>query len=302
MKLQSKRIPRPRGSAARPDHAGDEQPLLVLDEQRHIQFVNQAFERLGWSAGDVAGMDMAKALCRPANAKSVASTLEKAFAGRLRASKLSVRNSAGRDINLSVRFSLMKGGSLHGLAVTVHAWHPVDRAPEACLGDLVYDVTTRPFGTVTSVSGSALTMRPETVVGRRCFTVFSDRMAPCVGCPARTATGKMQLGVVSSLRTSASVSLVAARLVDSAMVRVNVIELPSGVVNQIIQARMTQLYAQHAVTPREREVLDLIVLGCSVLDIGAALHISRSTAKFHQANALKKLGAESRVDLLRLLI
>ncbi len=53
-------------------------------------------------------------------------------------------------------------------------------------------------------------------------------------------------------------------------------------------------------TAREREVLELLLLGRTHEDIAVALGISERTSKFHQANLLEKLGAESRLDLLRL--
>lgn len=61
-----------------------------------------------------------------------------------------------------------------------------------------------------------------------------------------------------------------------------------------------QLIAAAQLTAREREVLDLLLLGRTHEDISVALGISERTSKFHQANLLAKLGAESRLDLLRL--
>ncbi len=55
-------------------------------------------------------------------------------------------------------------------------------------------------------------------------------------------------------------------------------------------------------TEREREVLDLLLLGRTHEDIALVLGISERTTRFHQANLLAKLGAESRMDLLRLFV
>lgn len=70
----------------------------------------------------------------------------------------------------------------------------------------------------------------------------------------------------------------------------------------LLRARIERLAVRHALSPREREVLDLVLLGLGQNEIGAALAITPRTAKFHLANLLEKLGAESRADLLRLLI
>jgi DNA-binding NarL/FixJ family response regulator len=66
--------------------------------------------------------------------------------------------------------------------------------------------------------------------------------------------------------------------------------------------KRAELVAQARLTEREREVLDLLLLGRTHEDIAQLLGISERTSKFHQANLLSKLGAESRLDLLRLFL
>jgi DNA-binding NarL/FixJ family response regulator len=66
--------------------------------------------------------------------------------------------------------------------------------------------------------------------------------------------------------------------------------------------RRSTVIGQANLTSREREVLDLLLLGRTHEDIAEVLGISERTSKFHQANLLQKLGAESRFDLLRLFL
>ncbi len=54
-----------------------------------------------------------------------------------------------------------------------------------------------------------------------------------------------------------------------------------------------------ALTPREREVLDLLGEGLSNKEIGVRLGISEHTAKFHVASVLAKLGAHTRAEAVR---
>jgi len=70
----------------------------------------------------------------------------------------------------------------------------------------------------------------------------------------------------------------------------------------VLHARVDDAAAAAGLSPREREVLDLLLLGRNTVEIGAALAVTPRTAKFHQANVLTKLGADSRHDLLRLLM
>jgi len=55
-------------------------------------------------------------------------------------------------------------------------------------------------------------------------------------------------------------------------------------------------------TPREREVLALMVEGLSNPQIAQRLTVSRSTVKFHVSNILSKLGVESRTEAVALAV
>ena len=49
-------------------------------------------------------------------------------------------------------------------------------------------------------------------------------------------------------------------------------------------------------TPREIDVLRLLVAGCETSEIGRRLHLSPSTVKHHVSSTLQKLGVENRVQ------
>jgi NarL family two-component system response regulator LiaR len=56
----------------------------------------------------------------------------------------------------------------------------------------------------------------------------------------------------------------------------------------------------HDLTPREREVLALLVEGLTNPEIAERLVVSRSTAKAHVSNILSKLGASNRAEAISL--
>jgi DNA-binding NarL/FixJ family response regulator len=56
--------------------------------------------------------------------------------------------------------------------------------------------------------------------------------------------------------------------------------------------------ASAALTPREREVLDLLMAGLSNPEICDRLFISDATAKTHVARILQKLGLRDRVQVV----
>jgi DNA-binding NarL/FixJ family response regulator len=61
------------------------------------------------------------------------------------------------------------------------------------------------------------------------------------------------------------------------------------------KARVTNL---ESLTPREREVFELVLLGSSTRAMAEKLGVSQRTVKFHVANILGKLGVRSRLSLL----
>lgn len=58
-------------------------------------------------------------------------------------------------------------------------------------------------------------------------------------------------------------------------------------------------WGPESLTHREREVLRLAVQGLSATAIGARLFISERTVETHIANAYRKLGVVSRLELVR---
>jgi two-component system, NarL family, response regulator NreC len=52
-------------------------------------------------------------------------------------------------------------------------------------------------------------------------------------------------------------------------------------------------------TPREREVATLLAYGYTNGEIARRLTISIRTAEMHRANAMRKLGAETRAEIVR---
>jgi DNA-binding NarL/FixJ family response regulator len=57
--------------------------------------------------------------------------------------------------------------------------------------------------------------------------------------------------------------------------------------------------SQSQLTPREREILQLLVEGRKNRDVGKVLNISVKTAETHRARIMSKLGLDSVADLVR---
>ena len=68
----------------------------------------------------------------------------------------------------------------------------------------------------------------------------------------------------------------------------------------LIQTANQQPSVGHDLTPREKEVLALLVEGLSNPDIAGRLFVSRSTAKAHVSNILSKLEVSNRAEAISL--
>jgi NarL family two-component system response regulator LiaR len=68
----------------------------------------------------------------------------------------------------------------------------------------------------------------------------------------------------------------------------------------LIQAAAEEPTLGHDLTPREHEVLELMVEGMSNPEIAEALSVSRSTARAHVSNILSKLGVSNRAEAIAL--
>jgi NarL family two-component system response regulator LiaR len=71
-------------------------------------------------------------------------------------------------------------------------------------------------------------------------------------------------------------------------------------IQALIQAEQQPSAQDYGLTPRENEVLALLVEGMTNPDIAERLSVSRSTAKAHVSNILSKLGVSNRAEAIAL--
>ena len=142
----------------------------------------------------------------------------------------------------------------------------------------------------------------QDLVGQRCFTAFWGRPAECASCPARAPRGKQPLTRVVTRMGGEGYLLATATWTSKDTLSIHERPISESQLTELIQARVNLLADKGALSPRERQVLQLMLLGRSPADIGRALGIVERTGKFHQVNVLAKLGAESRLDLQRIVL
>jgi RNA polymerase sigma factor (sigma-70 family) len=69
---------------------------------------------------------------------------------------------------------------------------------------------------------------------------------------------------------------------------------------EVVRERLEEMVGEFSLSPREREVFELLLYGRTADEIADRLGVSTRTVKFHQTNLLDKLDADSRLDLFRL--
>lgn len=133
----------------------------------------------------------------------------------------------------------------------------------------------------------------------KCFEVLHGLRKPCDKCPlSRGETARPQ--VSASRQAPYDYVVTSFTLQDDDCARVSVRRVSAASFSAVMQARLDELAERAQLSKRERSVFVQLMEGRAVDEIASELSISPRTVKFHQANVLQKLGADSRTDLIRL--
>lgn len=137
--------------------------------------------------------------------------------------------------------------------------------------------------------------------GQHCFQGLYGADAPCPRCPAATDRSSA-IEAFPRPNDPAHVVLCRAERIAPDLTSIAERFFDARVLGALLEARFEQVALLSGLSIREREVLRLIVLGRSYKEIAGLLGIAERTVRFHVSNLLNKLGADSRADLLRVLL
>lgn len=146
--------------------------------------------------------------------------------------------------------------------------------------------TGRGFGRLARVDG-----RPP-AAPRSCHEQLFGLPSPCEGCPLRAGRtigtcGTRLIVVLRRGRGSADLAAV---------------DADPRLVQAVCDAWIQRLCGDRGLSSKETDVLQALLLGRTHVEIGRMLGISARTVRFHQDNLLAKLEADSRSDLLRVIV
>lgn len=283
-----------------------ETPVLVIDEELRIHLWNSALEQvLGWTRQEMLGRCLLETGAAEDNADRAC--IEEAFQGIKRACESPMVARDGRRLRMQWDLFLAGHRRRYALVARLRAFEEEVRE-EAPLeaprfpGDRHYLISTEGerFGTIIELWSKEHEGPPP--LGERCYQALSGQEAPCPGCPAiGLPPGARRTTIVSRPPPAHDYTIVTAEGVTPTTVRLNARVVSEPLLRELLSAKVQALARRAQLSAREQEVLHQLVAGRTVQDIAEALAIAHRTVKYHQANILAKLGADSRVDLLRLI-
>jgi PAS domain S-box-containing protein len=269
-------------------------PTALVDGQQTIHLFSTAFESLvGWEREDVVGRRWTDVF-RPSVADFFERRLKRVLVRSSKEFDTDIWTKEGRHLTLKIDATPL-GASDAGRAVvlTVRSATPREAAPRR--SEIEYEIS------ASLIDFGKLIRSPLPVLGEessRCYTALHQRTSPCPDCPILTVAGDWPRTQIR--RIADGYEVVTAGPNPMGTISIHRHRLSDAAIVAIREAKIANLAENAGLSDRERDVLKYLLLGRSIADIASLLQITPRTVKFHQANVLEKLGADSRADLIRL--
>lgn len=269
--------------------------VLVLAKTGEVQSANAAARRmLGVAAG------------APVKLEHLCPT--EAHLGAMReAVRLTARGQNGNPLlvardggELEVRLARADQGGVTRVVATLHPRALAGPAAH-CVERFAIKTTAKEFGRVLWHQPRAGHEASAMQAGSFCFKQrFPRGPEVCATCPARSLHEGNHSQLLIAADNACAVLDIAMRPGGTAEVQVHY--LSDHVLEGLPRARLVARVNQSGLTARERLVLDQLLSGATRPEIARRLGIAARTVKFHERNLRAKLGADSRLDLFRVLI
>jgi PAS domain S-box-containing protein len=281
------------------------QPAMVVDADSRVRFANERMQDvLGRSPDELHGEELDA--CVPEGDRPHARKLvENGFTGHASEGELHLVTRGGRRLKMRVKLTPDRKGRSRGLVVVAADVHEATDATQA-IGDCTMDVSRvgPKLGRIEALRFMDQTHDPRRHIGGAVRELLESIGAPgAANAVDSVLHGRAAEASAASLPTSErSFRLVTARVVDDRTARVVVRCFDARLLSELVDAKVSRVAEACALSDRERQVLQLLLRGRGLADIATMLEIAPRTVKFHQANVLQKLGADSRFDLLRVVL
>lgn len=291
----------------------DVRPIVVMDRRGRIELANVAFTSLlGRPREELLGRRWTDVCTPREHGPQVGRALRAIFTSAEHRLETEVLTREGERLPVELDVAAVGRPPLRLVAIVTRSGpvlpapgEPEDSGPHASgpYQDLSYEISTElaSFGTLKAVWNSG-TPQPDDRVGRPCFGAFAHRDTPCLDCPltAAATTAWPHTIVRQADAASEGYEVVTATPTGAGTARITVHTIGDATLTGLFEAKVRRMALTARLSEREGDVLRHLALGRSSSDIATVLGITERTVKFHQANLLRKLGAETRYDLLRL--
>lgn len=275
-------------------------PALVVDLESRVMEANRASRVL--AGGEVTPTGRVQDWLKSTSRECFEGTWKRALAGE-RARATVGLEVAPLSFEPVLEFTpLTVDGRVQGvLLVMVDTAAPGPVVPLVPATGVHYEVALDEAGRATKLVRvvAADPRRANVECGKPCWASLYGRDKPCEKCPLETASfGRAVVRLEATQPFSAEV--VTARRTRDDLATLSAVSIDEATWSALVRQRIEAMAVRAKLSGRERSVLELLMVGRSLSDIAAEVGITERTTKYHQQNLLKKLGADSRADLLRL--
>lgn len=292
----------------------DARPIAVMDRRGRIELANGALASLlGRPREELLGRRWTDVCTPPEQGREVGQALRAIFTSAEHRLETEVLTREGARLSVELDVAAVGRPPLRLVAIVLRAEpsRPVARRTEdsgeptgqGSRQDLSYEISTElsTFGTLKAVWRSGQTEH-EDMVGRPCFGAFAQRDTPCQDCPLTAVSPPSWPHTIvrQAPALGEGYEIVTATPTGTGTARISVHTIGDATLTGLLEVKVRRLAQAARLSEREGGVLRHLALGRSPTDIATVLGITERTVKFHQANLLRKLGAETRFDLLRL--
>jgi PAS domain S-box-containing protein len=289
-------------------HLARTQPALVVDGVRRVRFLNAPMEQLlGYNADELTQRGWLATCVPQRNRPGVRQLLAEALNGVTKEGELPVVTREGRRITIRAGLSVEGRGRSRALVLVARDVGDEPRRT-AAMSDCVCIVSrdSGREGRLVAVHFLDPALDASVWLGQPLDSLLEATQASAAAA-ADAVREVMDARVTETTHvllpdSDDAFRVVTARVVDDSTVRVTVRCLDGAVLPELVDAKVSRVAEANGLSDRERQVLQLLLRGRGVEDIATMLEIAPRTVKFHQANVLQKLGADSRLDLLRVVL
>lgn len=286
-------------------HLAPAQPALVVDRGRRLRYLNTPMQDLlGWRGEELTARGWIATCVLARDRPVVEQLVADGMNGAASDGDLSLITRDGRRLAMHVGLTRQTNGRARALVVVARDVRESDGSIVPTW-DCSCDVSRAPdsMGLVRAMRFLDASRDASTYIGQPLGVILSELGCTAVDRAVNTLLDPQcpDLAHVALVGADRVFCLIMAHPMGDE-VRITVRYMNAELLPALLETKVKRIADRSGLSDRERQVLQLLLRGRGLEDIATILEIAPRTVKFHQANVLQKLGADSRLDLLRVVL